>query len=189
MRCALRGNRTVAFLVFSCATVPSEALRETAKQKKILRDTFGRDGWEVPELLAGLERCTALYFDAVSQICMESWSRGRVALVGDACFCPSLLAGQGAALAMTGAHILAAELKVADGDYRSAFANYEALFHPFVVKKQRAAAWLAGSFAPRTRFAILLRNEVTRVMTAPFLADWVMGGLLRDRLVLLSYQR
>lgn len=188
MRCALRDNRTVAFLVFS-ATVPSRALHETAEQKKILRDSFGQDGWEVPELLAGLERCTDLYFDAVSQIRMDSWSRGRVALVGDACFCPSLLAGQGAALAMAGAYILAGELKVADGDYRSAFASYEALFHPFVAKKQRAAAWFAGSFAPRTRFGILLRNEVTRVMAAPFLADWFMGGLLRDRLVLPSYER
>jgi len=108
-------------------------------------------------------------------------------LVGDACFCPSLLAGQGSALAMAGAYILAGELKIADGDYRSAFGSYEALFHPFVVKKQRAAARFAGSFAPRTRFGIFLRDRATRLMTAPVLADWAMGGLLRDRLVVPSY--
>lgn len=187
MRCALRGNRTVVFLVFSSPTTPSRSLQETAEQKKILRDTFRRDSWEVPDLLAGLDQCTDLYFDAVSQIRMDSWSRGRVALVGDACFCPSLLAGQGSALAMAGAYILAGELKSADGDYRSAFANYEALFHPFVARKQRVAARLAASFAPRTRFGIFLRNEITRVMTVPLLADWAMGGLLRDRLVVPSY--
>ena len=35
------------------------------------------------------------YFDRVSQIRMPSWSRGRVALVGDAAACPAFLAGQG----------------------------------------------------------------------------------------------
>jgi 2-polyprenyl-6-methoxyphenol hydroxylase-like FAD-dependent oxidoreductase len=82
MRCAMRGNRTVVFLVFSSVTVPSRALHETEVQQTMLRDTFGRDSWEVPDLLAGLDRCSDLYFDAVSQIRMDGWSRGRVALVG-----------------------------------------------------------------------------------------------------------
>jgi 2-polyprenyl-6-methoxyphenol hydroxylase-like FAD-dependent oxidoreductase len=61
---------------------------------------------------------------------------------------------------MAGPYILAGELKRAGGDYRRAFANYEALFHPFVAKKQRAAARFAGSFVPRTRFGIFVRTKL-----------------------------
>ncbi|WP_244482735.1 hypothetical protein [Mesorhizobium sp. Root102] len=56
-----------------------------------------------------------LYFDSVSQIRMNSWSQGRIALTGDAAFCLSLLAGQGSALAMISAYVLAGELFRADG--------------------------------------------------------------------------
>lgn len=186
-RYALRDGRTVVFLVFSREAEAPVVSLDIAAQKQILRATFGQDGWEVPDFLSALDRATDLYFDAVSQIGMDTWSKGRVALVGDACSCPSLLAGQGSALAMAGAYILAGELKKADGDYRAAFAAYEALFRPFIVGKQKAAARFAGSFAPKTRFGIFLRNQVTRVMTVPFIADWTMGGLLRDKLRLPAY--
>jgi 2-polyprenyl-6-methoxyphenol hydroxylase-like FAD-dependent oxidoreductase len=186
-RYALRDGRTVVFFVFSRGPDATIAPHDIAAQKQILRAIFGRDGWEVPDFLSALDGATDLYFDAISQISMETWSKGRVALVGDACSCPSLLAGQGSALAMAGAYILAGELKKADGDYRSAFAAYEALFHPFIVGKQNAAARFAGSFAPKTRFGIFLRNQVTRVMTVPFIADWAMGDLVRDKLTLPAY--
>ena len=64
---------------------------------------YGRMPWIVPELL---ERCdsSTLYFDAVSQIEISRWSQGRVVVVGDASQCVSLLAGQGASLAMAGAY-------------------------------------------------------------------------------------
>lgn len=34
---------------------------------------------------------------------MDQWSKGRVCLVGDACYCSSLLSGQGYTPAMVGA--------------------------------------------------------------------------------------
>jgi 2-polyprenyl-6-methoxyphenol hydroxylase-like FAD-dependent oxidoreductase len=184
-RYALRGDRTVVFLIFSRAGL--DAPRDVAGQKRLLHDIFEHDGWEVPDFLAALDRASDLYFDAISQISMQTWSKDRVALVGDACSCPSLLAGQGSALAMTGAYILAGELKKAEGNYRAAFSAYEALFHPFIAAKQRAAARFAGSFAPKSGFGIFLRNQVTRVMTVPFIADWAMGDLVRDRLTLPAY--
>ena len=53
-----------------------------------------------------------------------------MALVGDAAACPSLLAGQGSALAMVESYILAAELARADGDHREAFARYQERLGP-----------------------------------------------------------
>ena len=80
------------------ATVASKALGgesvyETELRKRGL-------GWEVPKILESLDDASSFYFDSASQILMPSWHRGRVVLVGDAAACPSLLSGQGSALAM-----------------------------------------------------------------------------------------
>jgi 2-polyprenyl-6-methoxyphenol hydroxylase-like FAD-dependent oxidoreductase len=187
-RYALRGGRTAFFFVFASDTKLPVGPHDTEAQKCVLREKFGEDGWECPEILEVLEATSDLYFDSVSQIRMERWSNGRVALVGDACFCPSLLAGQGSALAMAGAYILAGELKQSGGDYGAAFARYESAFHPLIARKQRAAERFAGAFAPKSRAGIFMRNQVTRLMALPFVAKLVMGRLLTDALVLPSYE-
>lgn len=76
-----------------------------------------RTGWEVPEILARMPEARTSYFDRASQIRMPSWSHGRMALIGDAAACPSLLAGQGSALAMVEAYVLAAELNRSPGHH------------------------------------------------------------------------
>jgi 2-polyprenyl-6-methoxyphenol hydroxylase-like FAD-dependent oxidoreductase len=128
-----------------------------------------------------MESSDDLYFDTVSQIRMDRWSSGRVALVGDACFCPSLLAGQGSAFAMAGAYLLASELRAAGGDQVRAFARYEERFRPFIEKKQKGVTWLGGWFAPKTRFGIRVRNWTTNLMNAPLLSSWMVNRLLADR--------
>jgi 2-polyprenyl-6-methoxyphenol hydroxylase-like FAD-dependent oxidoreductase len=69
-------------------------------QQALLRRRLAHAGWETPAILDAIGQARTFYFDRVSQIRMPSWSRGRVVLVGDAAACPSLLAGQGSALAM-----------------------------------------------------------------------------------------
>jgi 2-polyprenyl-6-methoxyphenol hydroxylase-like FAD-dependent oxidoreductase len=51
-----------------------------------------------------------LYLDSVSTIEPDSWSRGRITLLGDAGYCPSSLSGMGTGLAVVGAYVLAGEL-------------------------------------------------------------------------------
>jgi 2-polyprenyl-6-methoxyphenol hydroxylase-like FAD-dependent oxidoreductase len=110
-----------------------------------------------------------------------------VALVGDAAFCPSLLAGQGSALAMTAAYVLAGELAAAGGDHVQAFARYEERLRAFIDGKQRAAQRFAGSFAPKTALGIFLRNQITRTFGIPWIATTVIGRTIRDRLPLPAY--
>jgi len=186
-RYSLRGGKTAFFCVFFSPEKLS-AGRDLNAQKNLLREVFGRDQWECPEILDALARCSELYFDCVSQIRMERWVQHRVALIGDACCCPSLLAGQGAALAMTAAYTLAGELKLANGAYKKAFVNYENVLRPFMVAKQRAAEKFAGSFAPKTRFGLFVRNHIAPLMSLPFVAKWTMGGLLSDQLTLPDYE-
>ena len=109
-RFAMRDDRTMFLLVFAAAAPPSPGADDIQAQKAILHSQFADAGWECPQILAALDRYENLYFDRVSQIRMNSWWRGRVALVGDAAFSPSLMAGQGAALAMIAAYVLASEL-------------------------------------------------------------------------------
>src|SRR6202012_3251721 len=105
------------------------------EQKAMLREIY-RDGkWETQQILGEVDRAQELYFDSVSQIRMNRWSCGRVALVGDAAFCVSLLAGQGSALAMISAYVLAGELARADGRYDTAFGNYEGLLRDYICSK------------------------------------------------------
>lgn len=186
-RYALRGDRTVFFFVFAANERLQIAPHDTAAQKKILRDVFGQDGWECPAILKALDDGNDLYFDPVSQIRMPAWTTGRVALVGDACSGPSLLAGQGTSLAMGAAYILAGELMKAEGDYRVAFKAYEDMLRPVMAGKQRSAAKFAGSFAPKTRLGVFVRNQVTRMMTQPFVTKLFMGRLLTDPLILPRY--
>jgi 2-polyprenyl-6-methoxyphenol hydroxylase-like FAD-dependent oxidoreductase len=74
--------------------------------------------------------------------------QGRVALIGDAAFCVSLLGGQGCALAMVAAYILAGELKRGGGDHEAAFDRYEQKLRDFIADKQKAALTFASFFAP-----------------------------------------
>jgi 2-polyprenyl-6-methoxyphenol hydroxylase-like FAD-dependent oxidoreductase len=186
-RYSLRDGRTVFLLVFASDHRLRLEHHKFAAQVDLLRRLFGEDRWECPAMLNALESCTDLYFDPVSQIRMDAWSHGRVALVGDACFCPSLLAGQGSALAMLGAYILAGELKDAAGDHRVAFRNYEWLLRRFIEQKQRSAESFSRSFAPRTKFGIFARNRVTDFMSLPFIARFALGHLLTDSLCLPRY--
>ena len=161
--------------------------QNVAAQIDLPRRLFGEDRWECPEILKALNSCTDLYFDPVSQIRMNTWSHGRVALVGDACFSPSLLAGQGSALAILGAYIVAGELKKAAGDYQVVFSNYERLLRRFIEKKQRAGESFARSIVPRTKFGLFARNRVMDCMSPPFATRLALGRLLTDSLHLPSY--
>ena len=108
VRLSLRDDVTMFLLtVRHDAPVPTDDL---AEQQALLRARLADAGWETPAILDLMPQARTFYFDSVSQIRMPSWTRGRVALVGDAAACPSLLAGQGSALAMVEAYVLAAEL-------------------------------------------------------------------------------
>jgi 2-polyprenyl-6-methoxyphenol hydroxylase-like FAD-dependent oxidoreductase len=187
-RFALHGDHTLFLLVLACDFDHNLCPHTLAAQKSFLRDAFAKDGWEMRQVLAALDSCAELYFDRVSQIRMDAWSQGRVGLIGDAAFCVSLLAGQGSALAMTAAYVLAEELDSANGDYRWAFRRYEELLRPHVISKQNAAVRFASSFAPKTRLGLVFRHLVMSTFQIPMIAKFAIGrDLVVDRLKLPQY--
>ena len=118
---------------------------------------------------------------------MDSWYKGRITLVGDAGYCPSLLSGKGSTLAMVGAYILAGELKQANGDYKTAFDQYEVMFKPFMDKKQKAAQFFAKSFVPKSNFGIWIRTQAFRIMSFPLFSNILFRQFNDKALVLKNY--
>lgn len=142
-----------------------------------LRAVYGDLGWIVPELLDHCPTDAGLYLDSVSQVELPVWSQGRVTLAGDACQCVSLLAGQGASLALAGACLLANELDANAQDVGRALTGYEGRLKPVVARKQAAGRRLARWFVPRTGAQLWLRDVMLRTSTSAAIAPFVRGGL------------
>jgi 2-polyprenyl-6-methoxyphenol hydroxylase-like FAD-dependent oxidoreductase len=117
-------------------------------QKALLRERFTKMAWHTPWLLEQLDTAPDFFFDSCAQVEMTSWSRGRVALVGDAAYCPSPLSGQGTSLAIVGAYVLAGELAAARGDHTIAFPAYQSRLRDFVSINQKIGRDNAITQAP-----------------------------------------
>ncbi|MEV6279708.1 FAD-dependent oxidoreductase [Nocardia sp. NPDC051832] len=141
-------------------------------QKQILVEAFAEHrSWRIPELLDAARADPGFYFTSASQIRMPAWHCGRVALVGDAGYCPAYLSGRGTSLALTGAHILAEELELAGADHTAAFARYEARQRPYVTFAQERVGSGRDRIVPATWAAIAARNAALRASTASAAAE------------------
>ena len=138
--------------------------RDSAWHREILADAFRSVGWEVPKLLESLDSATDLYFDSISQIHLDSWSRGRVVLLGDAAWAAGP-GGNGTGLAMVAAYVLAGELATSP-DHGTAFARYERQIRQAAKMGQNQAKRSGSFFAPPSRAAIRSRAMVFRVMAS-----------------------
>ncbi|MFF3015735.1 FAD-dependent monooxygenase [Streptomyces sp. NPDC057939] len=141
-------------------------------QTTILRRTFADVGWAAPRVLAALDDAP-LYFDAVGQARMPSWSSGRVALLGDTAYCASPISGMSTSLALTGAYVLAGEL--AGRPHRTAFARYEEVMRPYVDRAQKLPPGAPRIANPRSRTGLAAMNTVLRIAGSPAAAR--LGGL------------
>ncbi|WP_432584703.1 FAD-dependent monooxygenase [Streptomyces sp. HD1123-B1] len=113
--------------------------RDTATLRQLVVDKLASLRWEGTRLAEAARKAPDFYCDAMAQIRMGQWSRGRVALLGDAGYCPSPLSGQGTSLALVGAYVLADCLTRDDGDHRTGYARYERRMRPFVTLNQALA--------------------------------------------------
>ena len=184
-RFSLRGDRTLFLFIFAHPSPDVPA--DLEEGKALLRRRFSRAGWECPQILARLDEAESWYLDRVSQIRMVRWSTGRVGLVGDSAFAPSFLAGQGSALAMLGAYILAGELKLARDDPHRALARYHQRLAAFMSRKQQSAVSFADNFAPQSRLGVFLKNHLSSTLALPFVAQGIFRPLMRDRIVRPAY--
>lgn len=186
-RFSVRDDRTLFFVLLRDEYLPGPTPTDDAGRKAALTHALSGMGWECPAILAALDRTDGIYFDSISQVRMDAWTKGRVALVGDAAACPSLIAGSGAGFAMAEAYVLAGELRRHPGDLQQALAAYQSRLKSFVVRKQSYAEGLVGSFVPKTTLGVRARDAATLLMRLPLFPRLLMGRYLRDDLVLPDY--
>jgi 2-polyprenyl-6-methoxyphenol hydroxylase-like FAD-dependent oxidoreductase len=153
--------------------------RDVRAQRAIVREQMAGMRWEAPRLLAELEHAPDFYFDACAQVVLDRWSTGRVALIGDAAFCPSPMSGQGTSLALVAAYVLAGELAAHSGDHGSAFAAYEQRLRRFVAANQELGRKQARSMATTSRFGVAVQYATVLAMVHLPGASLVMRRLMR----------
>ncbi len=136
--CPQKGDAKAGF-AFSSNPPADLDLRDPVQQKQFLQNAFRDAGWEIPRILSFMKESPDFYFDCMAQVQMPRWTKGRIALVGDAGYAVSPVAGQGTSVALIGAYVLADELKKAQGDYIAAFERYEMRLKEYVRKNQELA--------------------------------------------------
>ena len=156
-----------------------EVSLKAGERLPFLRKQFEGAGWIAEDMLQKYEGDEPIYFDSLTQIVMDRWHEGRVALLGDACGCLTLLAGQGSHMAMAGGYVLARELVRHGGDHEAAFAAYQDLLMEPVTRKQNEAAGFETVFIPSESSRPWLRRLAVRLLFGPLLLRLVfrmLGG-------------
>jgi len=156
-------GKPLAMFTFRGGRVPGYDRHDTALHKRMVAEAYAGIGWRSPELVEAYQNHPAPFFDPLANVRMDKWSRGRVALLGDAASAVALL-GDGSSMAMTGAHTLAEALAAHPGDHARAFQAYEAKHRRQVDPRHRRVGLVATLLVPRTRHGLALRNIAGRAV-------------------------
>jgi 2-polyprenyl-6-methoxyphenol hydroxylase-like FAD-dependent oxidoreductase len=142
-----------------------------------LKRNYSGIGWIVPRLIDEAGKQSVIYRDSVAQVRIPAWRTGAAVLIGDAAYAVSLIAGQGASLALAGARMLAGELAGSPADIGAALARYEEKLRPIVEAKQRAGRKLARWFVPDSGLAIAVRDLFLRISFWPAVRSLVRRAI------------
>jgi 2-polyprenyl-6-methoxyphenol hydroxylase-like FAD-dependent oxidoreductase len=151
-------------LLWRTPTLHDYDRHDVAAQRRLIRDVYGDIGWEVPRLLTELENADDLYLDSISTIVMDTWTRSRVTLVGDAGYSPGPAVGGGTSLAVVGAYVLASELAASRSDHARGLATYEQVLRPAVHHSQKIGPAVMKRLIPRSRMQQWAMAEAIRLL-------------------------
>ena len=186
-RFPMRDGRMLFFVLLRDEHLKGRIPANLIERKAALTDALAGIGWELEAILLAVEQVGDIYFDSISQIRMQRWAKGKVALIGDAAACPSLIAGEGAGFALAEACILAGELHRHPGDTTAAIEQYQARLQAVVARRQKLAERLAASFIPGTALGVRIRDYTTLLMRLPVFPKLLMGRYFHDEMTLPEY--
>ena len=150
------GKRTLVVLGI-CTTEPiyDEVIRsDIDTQKELWVSKFTNTGWQAERVVQGIRQTSDFYMQKLAQIRMDRWTKGRVALVGDAGYCPTPLTGMGTTCAIVGAYVLAGEVARSPEGIEGALRWYEARMSPFVKRAQKIPPGAPKIANPETEWGI-----------------------------------
>ncbi len=147
--------------------------RDTDRNKQLFSERFAGMGWEASHLLQRLAEAPEVYFDSIAQVHLNSFSRGRVCLLGDAAWCASPRSGMGTSLAVVGAYVLAHELRAAHGDHEAAYLRYQQVLAPYVDRCQQLAVDNLKLDDPSSVWMRRLANAGIKLLRIPMVSKFV----------------
>lgn len=160
----------------------ANANNDRKAQKEAFAGLYKGLGWEVPRIVSQMLEAENFYSDELAQVKLQSWSKGRVVLVGDSAWAPTPFTGEGNQLAIIGAWVLAQEM----GRDRTvgAFQKYEARLRKYVEDAQEIpfGGYAPYIFAPETRSGIVVFRYVGWAFckTVNFFRWTGLGGLFPE---------
>lgn len=155
---AYNGKTDIVLCFYAEQEIPYD-YRDESRQRQIIDDHFRGLVWRTPELLQEIRESNTFYFDKLCQVRMPCWSKGRIALAGDAAYCASPAAGRGGSLAIDGAAALADAFEKSNGEYAAAFKAYDNSFRPFVEQLQADVVnYNLDMLIPKTEEDVRKRN-------------------------------
>lgn len=156
------------------------ALRQDVPaQQALIRQRLSGGGWASATITDALGEASDFYFDELARIDMPTWSKGRVVLLGDAGYCGSPLTGNGTAMALIGAYVLAGEIAKHAGDPEQALTRYEEVLRPFIAKAQELPPGGLKAMTPKSSFGIRAGHTVSKLMTSKAMKPLMMKMLTK----------
>ncbi|MBF7025341.1 FAD-dependent monooxygenase [Staphylococcus kloosii] len=129
-----------ATVLFTYKTENPQIERKKDPRKRI-REVFGEPYGKYMEFaLDQLDHANEVIFGTTDQVKMPSWYRGRVVLVGDSAWCPTLYSGMGATLGLGGANLLGKALQKYPNNIDYALNKWENILRPKVEQFQKQGA-------------------------------------------------
>jgi 2-polyprenyl-6-methoxyphenol hydroxylase-like FAD-dependent oxidoreductase len=158
----------------------SRPQREALAPHDELQHVFADEHPQVRQMISlAAESGVSPILDDLAIVELDRWSTGRTVLIGDSAHCFSLISGQGAGMAMTGACILAEEL-AREATVDAALAAYERRMRGPALRLQARSKSVAKWFVPKTAFGFNLRNLVLRNMPASMLRNYLRKSVQSD---------
>jgi 2-polyprenyl-6-methoxyphenol hydroxylase-like FAD-dependent oxidoreductase len=157
-------------------------------KKQLLLSIFRDTKWEIPDILSELNTVDEIYFDKVSQIKMDNWYKNRVALIGDAAACPSILMGLGSIFAIIESYILAGELYKAKGDYNTAFKEWQSKLKDTIDRKQKIGLTNLSVAAPEEILQKYLSTITVKISSTPVISKFIGAGIFKDWIEIPEYK-
>jgi 2-polyprenyl-6-methoxyphenol hydroxylase-like FAD-dependent oxidoreductase len=147
------------------------------ERRELLRTAFANAHPDALRIIDQLPADEGMAFDELTLIEMPRWRKGRFLLLGDAAHCLTLISGQGAAMAMTSACLLAEELGKSGSTIDAALDRHEERLRPTIAGLQQRSRKTAAWFIPASRWGFRLRNLVMRIAPKRFLTSYFQKAI------------
>lgn len=183
----------------------SERLRnarrgDTREEKAGIAELMQGSGWRTEEFLEHLKKADDFYCERLGMVKLDSWHRGRIALVGEAAWCSSVLTGMGTTSCLVGAYVLAGEIakycgrgdkgesdepKVVQKNLITALDGYEQKFMPFMCQVQDGLSEKTGTrtYMPSSQWGIDILNaliSVIALLRLNVVGNWITREAVRN---------